>query len=270
MTRAVLWVVVVFAVLSSPADALEPVSALEDLFTFPSTLTAREAAYCYPGMTAISSGAFALAACNTPFGLGDLATSTALAGARFGNAGIMAAFSGSGFDLYGEEHARLGLSYVFLDKISPGIRINRNAMRIKGFGNADTFSADIGLVCRPHERLFAALSCENVGGAELGESCEKLDGRARAAVSWLSPADVTLFASASKVRRFDTDIAAGFLAELTSAFSLGAAAASEPERIEYLCGITIRRLRFSYRGSYHGELGATHGFSLQWGDRDSK
>jgi len=50
-----------------------------------------------------------------------------------------------------------------------------------------------------------------------------------------------------------------------SAVLLGAAAGTGPERIEYLAAVTVRGTRFSYRGTFHRELGFSHGFSLGWG-----
>jgi len=242
--------------------AMEPASAFEDAFTAPSFVAGVDAVYNYPGMESFVPSLYAAGGYTVPFGMDDLAVTTAFAGVQRGKVAGFASFSGSGFDLYGEEHAKLGLSYSPLKTLSAGLRLTRSAMNIKGFGDASSLSADAGVVVRPHRRVFIAAALEDIAGAELGESREPLDGRTRLAVSWLSPADVTLFLTASKVRRFDMSLTVGFIAEMTEVLSFGFAGASEPDRIEYFCGIRVKNARFAYRGWYHGELGETHGFSL--------
>jgi hypothetical protein len=250
----------------SSSYALEPISALDDGFAMPSFFTLAEAAYAWPGSEALSGGPFALLAWSAPFGVQDLAVTTAAAGGRFGRTGIFLSWSGTDFDLYGDDQEKIGISYLFAPKLAAGVRATRNALRIAGFGSASTWSGDAGLVYRPGEALTLAASVEDLAGAELGDSREPLDGRARVGLSWRIPGTATLLASMTKVRRFDPSFSAGILAEVAPAFLAGVLGANEPDRVEFLGALKVRSLRFSYRGSFHRDLGFTHGFSLGWSE----
>ena len=250
--------------LSGQTSAFEPVSALDDGFAVPSDGTMTDASLFYPGAESYIRGGFAFGAWSLPYGLDELAVTTGLAGICTGKAGLSLSFSGSGFDLYGEEQEKLGLSYAPIKSVSTGLRVTRNAMRIKGFGHAAAWSADAGVVLHPCETVYLAGAVEDFIGAELGESCEPLDGRLRFASTWRMPGEVTLLASVTKVRRWDPSFSAGFTADILSVLTLGVMGANEPDRFEFLCGVKTKGAVFSYRGNYHRELGMTHGFSMGW------
>ncbi len=247
---------------TAEAVALETVTALDDGFAVPSQTGMTEASLHYPGAESFIQSTFASAAWNRPFGLDDLSVTTFHGGARFGKAGISVSYSGSGFDLYGDEQEKLGLSYALLREISCGVRLTRNALRIRGFGDASAWSADAGIVFRPVDSVCIAGSIEDLAGAELGESREPLDGHTRFSASWALPGEVTLLASLIKVRRFDHSFTGGFTVELSPSLIVGAAGANEPGRMEFLGAFHIRGLVISYRGMYHRDLGMSHGFSL--------
>ena len=252
------------------AFALEPACALDDGFAIPSAGTMAVASQCYPGAESYIRGVFAAGAWRVPYGIGDLTVTTVHAGFGSDRLGISLSASGSGFELYGEEHEKLGCSFSPFPFISSGLRITRSAMRIRGFGHASAWSADAGVVVHPCESVFLAGSLEDINGAEIGESREPLDGSLRFAASWRMPVDVTLLAAVTKVRRFDPSLSAGLTLALARVLTLGVVGANEPDRFEFLCGVNIRGAIFSYRGLSHSDLDMTHGFSIVWyGENDT-
>ncbi|MHB9027878.1 MAG: hypothetical protein ACYC9O_03845, partial [Candidatus Latescibacterota bacterium] len=164
----------------------------------------------------------------------------------------------------GDDQEKVGVSYAVTRSLAVGARATRNALRIQGFGSASAWSGDAGLVYRPRETLTLAASVEDLAGAELGDSREPLDGRSRVGVSWRIPGAATLLASLAKTPRLDPSALAGVLAEITPALLAGILGANEPDRVEFITALNIKSLRFSYRGSFHRDLGFTHGFSLGW------
>lgn len=250
------------ALCASAANALEPVSALDDGFGVPSADTVAPSVYAYPGMESFADGWFALGAWNMPYGISELAVTTGVAGYSRGGFGFSAAYSGTGFDLYGDEHEKIGVSWAPHRMVSAGVRLTRTAVRIRGFGTASASSCDMGVIVRPHPRLYCAGAWEDIAGAKLGRSEEPLDGHRRFAVSWRFTESATIIASASHVRRFGTSSAAGVTVDASGILTLGVIGADKPDRIEFLCGVNARGAVFSYRGSYHRDLGMTHGFSL--------
>jgi len=244
--------------------ALEPVSAFDDGFAVPSATTLTEAAFGYPGAESFIGEAFAAGAWSVPYGVSDLAVSSAIAGYGHGGFGLSLAYTGTGFDLYGDEQEKVGVSWGPVKRVSAGVRLTRTAMRIRGFGEASAWSSDIGVILRPADKVFLAGSWEDVASAELGDSEEPLDGRVRFAASWEIDDHATLIASANKVRRFDVSYSAGLTVTAADVLTLGMLGANEPDRFEYLCGVTFGNAQTSYRGSYHRDLGATHGFFLSW------
>jgi len=250
---------------ASSARAFEPVTALDDAFAIPSSLTILESVHNHPGSEPFLKGTTALIARSVPFGVDELAVVTGTAARRFGRFGASVSFSGTGFDLYGDDAEKGGISMLVGRGFSTGVRLTRYDMRIKGFGNASAWSADAGVVWHPGEKVWLAASVEDIAGARLGESREPIDGRVRASASWTVAPGAVLFIETVRVRRFDPSTSAGFMVEPTPYFLVGAAGGSEPDRIDFLGAVAVRGARFSYRGSFHRELGFSHGFSMGWG-----
>jgi hypothetical protein len=253
---------------STPSAALEPVSALDDGFAVPSTSGMIEASLHFPGAESFLKGPFALIGWTRPFGVEDLSVVTFHAGTGFRKGGVSLSYSGTGFELYGDETEKIGFSYPLMDNLSCGIRLTRSAMRIKGFGDASALSADMGIVLRPLETVYLAGSIEDLKGAELGDSHEPLDGRTRLSAAWKLHTDITLLASLSKVRLYDVSFTGGFTAALAQSFTVGVTGANEPDRMEFLGMFCIRGMTCSYRGSYHRDLGLSHGFSINWAPKE--
>ena len=247
-----------------PVAALEPLNALDDAFSMPLPGRHSDGVALYPGAETGAHGPFAVAGRMAPFGMDELSVATGIAGYGSGSLGMSAQFSGSGFDLYGEESARLGAAWRPVSWLSAGARVSRSAMRIDGFGSAACWSGDMGVVISPRADLVLAGAVEDVFGAELGESKEPLDGRSRFSAAWGPPGPVTLLGSVSKVRRFDASLTGGFMADIADALTIGAAACSEPDRYEFLCGVKVRGLRISWRGNWHPALGMSQGVSAAW------
>ena len=248
------------------ASAYEPVSAFEDGFAVPSPGYLSESGYAWPGVEAMLTGPYAAIAWQVPFGMEELAVTTAQAGTAVGRAGFSVSFSGTGFDLYGDEQEKAGISYRLRDSLSAGLRVTRSAMRIQGFGAAAAFSADAGVIWRPAESVILAFAAEDLAGATLGDLREPLDGALRLSVSTRLAEQFTLFAGARKVRLRDTSVSAGFLAKVAGPLTVGAGFGMVPDRVEFLAAIDLGTLRFAYRGGWHPDLGMSHGGSLAWGE----
>jgi hypothetical protein len=259
-----IFLVMFFLSLAGKSYSLEPLTALDDGFSLPADGSMEESSLFFPGSELFIGKPFALIGYSTPFGMEDLAVSTFIAGAQAGRIGFSISWNGSGGDLYGDEQEKLGFSYSLLKSISLGARLSRSAMRIRGFGNASTFSADAGLIIHPVESFYLAVSMENATGARLGESKEPLDGRTRAAASWSLPGAVTLIGSLTKVCRFDPSFSGGCVMKVWDSLSVGVLGANAPNRMEFLSSLLVKGMKFSYRGSYQGDLGFTHGVSVGW------
>ncbi|MFC1490024.1 hypothetical protein ACFL6K_02315 [Candidatus Latescibacterota bacterium] len=246
------------------AFALETVTAFDSGLSVPSAGSMTESSMLYPGAESFMTGGFAAVGWSVPFGVEDLAVTSFHGGMDFGRAGVSFSLNSSGFDLYGEDQEKLGLSIMPFDNLSAGVRITRNAMRIKGFGQASAFSTDLGIVYHPFETVYIAASVEDIAGAELGNSREPVDGHKRCSASWNASEQITLLCSVSKVRRFDPSFSVGFTANILRALSIGIAGGNEPDRFDFLGTVAASGMRFSYRGSHHRDLGMTHGFSISW------
>ena len=192
----------------------------------------------------------------------DLSVTTIHAGTTMGRFGLSVSYSGSGFELYGDEQEKIGVSCKIMKRLSAGVRVTRNAMRIKGFGDAVALGADIGIVVQPVESVYITVSHEDLFGAELGDSHEPIDGRTLLGASLRLPGEATLLTSISKVRLYNTSFSGGVTLKLFQSLTLGVIVGNEPDRMEFLIRVPVRKLQFSYRGLYHRDLGMSHGFSL--------
>lgn len=260
----VLFFIIVFLKVNS-ASALETVTAFDDGFAVPSADGMVESSILYPGAESLISGGFAVCGWSVPFGIDDLAVTSFHAGMNFSRAGLSLSFNTSGFDLYGEEQEKFGLSFSPFKCVSTGVRITRNAMHIKGFGHASAFSADMGVVFHPLATVCIAASFEDIANAELGESHEPLDGLTRFAASWNASEQITLLCSLTRVRRFNPSFSGGFTAKIMNALTIGVVGGNEPDHFDFLGTVTVSGMQFSYRGSHHRDLGMSHGFSISWG-----
>jgi hypothetical protein len=244
--------------------ALEPISALDDGFSAPSGSSMEEASFLFPGSESFVLEPYALIGYTVPFGMEELAATTFSAGMRAGTTGLSLSWNGSGGELYRDEQEKIGISRPLVRNLHAGVRLVRTAMHIRGFGDASTWSGDAGMVFRPVEAVCLAVSRENIAGACLGESKEPLAGRSRAAMSWSLPGSFSLLASWTKIRGYDPSWSAGCTIGISDALYAGAAAASEPARIEFMSAVVLKRMKFIYRGSYHSDLGFSHGFTVGW------
>ena len=257
---------IALVLIAGESDALEIVTALDDGFTVPSEGRMAESSLNFPGTESFTRGWFATLAWSAPFGVEDIAVTTLHAGMRMGKVGVSCSFNSSGFELYGDEQEKIGVSFSPVPFFSAGFRVTRTAMHIKRFGRADAVSGDAGIVIHPVQPLWCAVSCEDIAGAEIGESREPLDGHSRLGVSWNASERITLLFSGMKVRRFDPSFSGGFTAEIANALTVGIIGGTEPDRFEFLGMVTVAGMHVAYRGSYHPELGMSHGFSMSWGE----
>jgi hypothetical protein len=263
--RVGVFALALWTLLPSTARPYETVTALDDAFSIPSTVTPEEGVMHFPGSESLLRGAFVTVARSVPFGVEELAVSTVAAGARFGAAGVSFSYSGSGFDLFGDEREMAGCSLSLGGGLSAGARLTRTAVRMKGFGDGEAWNTDLGAVWCPAGSVCLGGSLENAAKTGLGDSHEPLERRGQVSLAWAQSDTATLFASMAKEGRFDPSASAGCTMEVSHILRLGAAAGSGPQRFEFLAAITGYRVRFSYRGSFHRDLGFSHGFSVMWG-----
>ncbi len=249
---------------SGNATAIETVTAFDSGFSVPAAGTLTASSMLYPGAESFMTGGFAVVGWCEPFGMKDLAVTSFHGGGRYGPVGMSLSVNASGFDLYGEDQEKLGLTFMPYSNLSAGVRLTRTAMRIKGFGQASAIGADLGIMCHPFESVFIAAAFEDITGAELGESREPVDGHSRCSVSWRMAEHMTVLCSVSKIRRYDPSVTAGFTAEIMRELTIGAAGGTEPDRFDFLGAVDVAGMRFSYRGSHHRDLGMTNSFSISW------
>lgn len=242
--------------------AIEPIFAFDDAFLTPRPGSGPETVYAFPGGELMQKGVFLAGGWSVPFGMDDLAVSTGMAGYGVERFGLFASYTGTGFDLYGDEQEKIGAAFSLVKNVAIGARLTRTAMRIKGFGDDAAIGCDAGLVAHPLSSLSLAAAFEDVTGTELGDSCEPIDGRLRLAASWNIHDYASLIAGATKVRRFDMSSTCGIIVMTGNRLTLGCAGGTEPDRMEFLCGVSFGGSMASYRGSYTRYLGMTHGFSL--------
>lgn len=250
---------------NAAADAFEPVTALDDGFAVPAAQNMAESGAIFPGVESFAKKGYAIVAWKQPFGLDELSVTTVHAGVGLGCVGFSATFTAGGFDLYGDETEKIGVSLAPFPNVSIGARLTRTAMRIKGFGSAEVMSADAGFVYRPVDSVILAAAFEDIANSSLGESKEPLDGVTRFAASWRMADRVTLLAGICDVPRWDPSVSAGFTVQAAGPLTIGVMGGNEPDRIEFLVRVAVSRVRFAWRGGWQPDLGMTHGCSLMWG-----
>ena len=263
-TRLLLSIITLVLGGASFVHGWEPVTALDDGFAVPAPESLAESAAAFPGAESFISRPYAVLAWQVPFEIEELAITTLHAGAACGKAVVSLTVATSGFDLWGEEQGKLGVSYRFWDGFSAGVRISRTAIRIEGFGSAAGFSTDAGIVYRPGKDFFVAVSAENITGTTLGDSREPIDGARRLSASWRLADSFTLIGSVRDTERFERSVTAGFTTTVAGPLTIGAVGGTEPDRFEFLTALSLGTFRFTYRGGWHPELGMSHGCSLVW------
>lgn len=167
-----------------------------------------------------------------------------------------------GFELYHE--TRFALSYA--TDVAPGIRagasVSYYALSIRNYGSASSIGFDLGVLVDVAEHVQWGFSAFNLNAATIGQAKEKLPQVFATGVTYTPMPEAVLDAGITKDIRFPAELHLGLEYTMLDVLALRAGTTSDPNSLNAGVGVRLSFARFDYAFSSHGELGATHQFSL--------
>lgn len=107
------------------------------------------------------------------FGLKELSTKSAVFALPIKNYAIGAAFQSYGVDAYNEIKTGLSLAKSFGTKLHIGVGLNYHQLSISNYGNANTFSIEVGLQYQIFPKLWLASHIANPNQSKYGDNTDE-------------------------------------------------------------------------------------------------
>ncbi|HEX7367813.1 MAG TPA: hypothetical protein VF273_11985 [Pelobium sp.] len=114
------------------------------------------------------------AAYENRFGVKELSTKSAVVAVPIKNYAIGASFQSYGIDAYNEVKTGLSLAKSFGPKLLVGLGLNYHQLNISNYGNANTFSVEVGLQYRVLPKLWLATHVANPNQSSYGDNAEQV------------------------------------------------------------------------------------------------
>jgi hypothetical protein len=192
------------------------------------------------------------------FGLSELNTIAFTAAVPFPFGAIALKTEKFGFDLYKETEIGMSFARKFDENISGGVSLNHHRIEIAGYGSAQNILLNGGILAYIIKSVKIGFNFNNVTGATIGRSGEKIPQQISLGVCWAPLYDLLLSFAIEKDVRYTESIKCGIEKKVfdVAAFQFGVA--NQPEK--YSAGITVMIpfFEFGYACYSHTSLGWTH------------
>ncbi len=195
------------------------------------------------------------------FGFNELTNSSATVATKTNYGNLSLKFHQLGFDLYKEITPTFSYSNS-IEGINFGTNLNYHFLSIKNYGNDKTFSIDFGLRTNISENLAFGFFAQNLNGATISESKEKLPQKFCVGIAF-APIENFVFAygiEKNVLYEISQNIGSEFY--LVENFAIRLGASNNPQFIKSGFSVKLFSFDLDYTNSYHQILGATHFISI--------
>ena len=108
------------------------------------------------------------------FGVKELSTQSAVFAIPIKNYAIGASFQSYGVDAYNEVKTGLSLAKSFGPKLLAAINLNYHQLKINNYGNAQSFTVEVGLQYQAFDKLWLGTHIANPNQSKYGEQTEQI------------------------------------------------------------------------------------------------
>ena len=169
-----------------------------------------------------------------------------------------------GFDLYNEKKIGLAYSRLFSNKISGGIQIDYVGTSISEYGNASTFTVELGLLVKITNQLTTAAHVFNPVRVNSGFTDEKIPTTLKLGLAYQPGKKVLIDAEVQKNIDELARFSSGIEYQVVDAFHLRAGFQTNPSVYCFGVGINVKQLKIDLATTYHAVLGVSPQFSISY------
>ncbi len=177
----------------------------------------------------------------------------------------------AGAQLYGHRAyrtTRVGLGYSMLlgEKISAGVQLNYQGIRIDHYGSKGTLTAEAGILAKVNSKVSLGFSVMNLGMAKLSEfEDDRFSTFMRLGLNYEISSKVAILAEIEKSIETKLRVKGGMEYEILDRFYLRMGAASNPTEITFGFGYEFKnRLKMDMGSAWQPHLGWSPHFGLTY------
>lgn len=193
----------------------------------------------------------------SPFGLKELANSSAAFCLPLSFGSVGAGFSTYGFDLFRESKFIIAFGKIVQEKLIAGLSCTFSHVSIKNYGTDLAVCISAGSIIVPDKSLRIGFNVHNISASTYGREAGQIPVILQAGVSYLMN-NIDLSASLDKETDYEAALRFGLEYSPLPFFSFRAGMITNPEKFTAGAGINYSFLRFDYAVVTHNELGLTH------------
>jgi hypothetical protein len=207
----------------------------------------------YPGSEVFGASFSGCMGWDRPMGMEDLEQTSFYLSSTFNNWGFYTSAGESGFDLWGADQEKFGLSYR-VSELGAGARLSRTSMRIRGFGKDDCWSIDAGATFRVGKGMVVSFSGENITGEHFSPSGGELARILRGGISSRVSDEAVIVFYSEKSGGYSVSSGIGAIFRVADALNLGVMANNHPSRYEFIASVKTRSFVLEWKRIYHQEI----------------
>lgn len=158
-----------------------------------------------------------------------------------------------GFDEYNEQKVGLNYSRKLFEKFSIGAQFDFLNTQIKDYGNASTFTFEVGLKYEVLEKLTTGIHIFNPIRASIG--VQELPSILQIGLTYRPTNYIAISGSVEKDSTLPYNLRMGIEYQLLEKIQFRAGFNSNPNRLSFGLGYTINQMQLNVAASYHDVLG---------------
>lgn len=171
-----------------------------------------------------------------------------------------------GYRTYRTTRVGLGYSMLLGEKISAGVQLNYQGIRIDNYGSKGTVTAEAGFLAKINSKVSLGVSVMNIGMAKLSEfEDDRFSTYMRLGLNYQISSKVDILAEIDKSIETKLRVKAGMEYELVERFFFRLGAASIPTEITFGIGYEFKnRIKVDLGSAWHQHLGWSPHFGLTY------
>ncbi len=171
-----------------------------------------------------------------------------------------------GYKLYKTTRIGLGYSLKLGEKISAGVQMNYQGLRIENYGSKSTVTAEAGLLAKINEKIAVGFSIMNLGRGKLSEfQDDRFSTFMRLGLNYRISDKVMVLLEAEKEVQAKLRAKGGFEYEILNRFFVRAGGACNPIEVTFGFGYQFKnRLKLDMGSAWQQQLGWSPHFGLTY------
>lgn len=197
------------------------------------------------------------------FGVKDLSTKSAVFALPFKNYVVATSFTSYGVESYAETKTGLSLAKSFGNKLHLSINGNFHQIKITNYGNANSFSVEVGVQYKVMPNLWLASHIANPNQSKFEESTDQIiPAHLQFGVKYIFSKQLMICGEIEKILDGNTDFKTGLEYEILDFFSLRGGFSVNSFKQYAGFGLNYQKIELDFAISSHPVLGFSPQISL--------